>query len=64
MLTNKQNTHVLTYCTAGHWLLEVFDQLYWTADQLHLRQLASIIYLQTNTPVFTYCNAGHWLLQL
>jgi hypothetical protein len=30
--------------SAGPWLLELYDQLYWTADQLQLSQLSSIIW--------------------
>jgi uncharacterized protein YsxB (DUF464 family) len=34
----------MRYLPPGPWLLELFDQLYWTADQLQLRQLSSIVW--------------------
>lgn len=34
----------LGFCPSGHWLLELYDQLYWTADQAELRQLTSVIW--------------------
>ncbi|WIA23598.1 hypothetical protein OEZ85_000309 [Tetradesmus obliquus] len=32
----------MRYLPPGRWLLELFDQLYWTADQLTLLQLANV----------------------